>query len=159
MGAARGVGEPPGGEDRRCPGASGLSTSNGSIPYPARGHRVTRPSVSLLEVASASLTALSAARQAHFARLGEAPERYVELLLRQGAAHHLRWRGRDVGYALVGEDRGLRPTAGCAAENLASRRALTRAGFASQHRLLLFSPPSVPEDHRPRAPTEGGSAP
>lgn len=35
-------------------------------------------------------------------------------------------------------DLGMRPTAGCALENVASSRALTRAGFISQHALLIF---------------------
>lgn len=35
-------------------------------------------------------------------------------------------------------DSGMRPTAGCASENVASFRALTRAGFISQHSLLVF---------------------
>ena len=38
-------------------------------------------------------------------------------------------------------DRGLIPTGGCAVENLASRRALGRAGFACQHRLVILTCP------------------
>lgn len=40
-------------------------------------------------------------------------------------------------------DEGMRPTAGCAAENTASARALSRAGFASQHVLMKIRPPGV----------------
>ncbi len=35
-------------------------------------------------------------------------------------------------------DQGMRPTAGCAAENVASSRSLHRAGFVSQHSLIKF---------------------
>jgi GNAT superfamily N-acetyltransferase len=40
-------------------------------------------------------------------------------------------------------DSGMRPTAGCALENVASARALTRAGFMSQHSLLAFQRPGA----------------
>ena len=37
------------------------------------------------------------------------------------------------------EDLGYRPTAGCAIENLASRRCLERAGYKAQYRMLAFT--------------------
>jgi GNAT superfamily N-acetyltransferase len=53
------------------------------------------------------LAALAGARQAHFARLGSAPELYLELMLPGGAAFRLEWQGQDAGYGLLGEDRCL----------------------------------------------------
>lgn len=49
-------------------------------------------------------------------------------------------------------DSGMRPTAGCAVENVASVRALTRAGFISQHSLLIFEHPAPQSDGSPLAP-------
>jgi len=37
------------------------------------------------------------------------------------------------------EEHGYRPTAGCAIENLASRRCLERAGYKAQYRMLAFT--------------------
>lgn len=58
-------------------------------------------SLTLTEVPLASL---AAARDAHFARLGEGPELYVELLLRTGRAHSLDWCGRSAGYCIASAD-------------------------------------------------------
>lgn len=50
------------------------------------------------------LATLGREREAHFARLGEAPELFVELLLRHAEAYRLAWRGRGAGYCLMGAD-------------------------------------------------------
>jgi GNAT superfamily N-acetyltransferase len=53
-------------------------------------------------------------------------------------------RGRGFGTAVVAAvkaaciARGLHPVCGCAADNVASRRALERAGFVAEHRLLTI---------------------
>ena len=57
-----------------------------------------------LAVTTVGLASLSAEREAHFRRLGEGPELYLELLLRSAMAYRLRWRGASVGYCLKSED-------------------------------------------------------
>ena len=55
------------------------------------------------------------------------------------------FQGRGLGPWIVqrliahAESRGLAPTAGCAADNVASRKTLERAGFVADHRLLQFA--------------------
>ncbi len=58
-------------------------------------------SLTLTEVPLASL---EDARNAHFARLGEAPELYVELLLRTSRAYSIDWCGRSAGYCIASSD-------------------------------------------------------
>jgi len=64
-----------------------------------------------------------------------------------GAMIHPSFRGRRLAAYVLRRlkrsclDMGLRPTAGCAVDNTASRKALARAGFVSQHCLLRFSEP------------------
>lgn len=51
-----------------------------------------------------SLSSLSDARQAHFHRLREAPELYIELMLAGASAYLLTWKGRNEGYCVVSGD-------------------------------------------------------
>lgn len=46
---------------------------------------------------------LSAARRAHFARLGQGPELYVELMVASGRGYRLSWNAETIGYCLVAE--------------------------------------------------------
>lgn len=50
------------------------------------------------------VASLDRAREAHFARLGEGPELYLELLLRKANAYRLDWGGQPAGYCVRTED-------------------------------------------------------
>ena len=66
------------------------------------------------------------------------PERDIGVLVHP--AHRAQGHGSGI-LARLAQDclhEGLVPTAGCATDNLASRRALGRAGFTSRHALLSF---------------------
>lgn len=57
-----------------------------------------------LALHTVALASLAAERHDHFARLGEAPELHLELMLSTAIAHRLSWSGQHVGYALQGAD-------------------------------------------------------
>lgn len=60
-----------------------------------------------LVVSAVGLSSLADERAAHFARLGEGPELFLELMLRTAAAWRIDWRGRRAGYCLSSADRLL----------------------------------------------------
>jgi len=57
-----------------------------------------------LALSLVSLASLAEERRDHFARLGEAPELHLELMLATASAYRVGWNGRSVGYALRGAD-------------------------------------------------------
>lgn len=57
-----------------------------------------------LAVSATVVPSLAAEREDHFARLGEAPELHLELMLSTAIAYRITWDGQVVGYALQGAD-------------------------------------------------------
>lgn len=57
-----------------------------------------------LTVAPVPLAALTPEREAHFARLAEGPDLYLELLLQRGTAYRIGWGARPAGHCLLSED-------------------------------------------------------
>ncbi len=57
-----------------------------------------------LILSTLTLDSLTTAREAHFARLGESPELYLELLLRTASIYRLDWEGRAAGYFIQSAD-------------------------------------------------------
>lgn len=57
-----------------------------------------------LTITPVPLAALTPEREAHFARLAEGPDLYLELLLHRGTAYRIGWDNRPAGYCLLSED-------------------------------------------------------
>jgi GNAT superfamily N-acetyltransferase len=57
-----------------------------------------------LTLTTVPLALLDVEREAHFERLGEGPELYLELFLRKATTYHFAWDGRPAGYCIRSED-------------------------------------------------------
>ena len=57
-----------------------------------------------LTLSTVDLASLAGERHGHFARLGEAPELHLELMLLAASAYRVGWKGVPAGYCLQGED-------------------------------------------------------